>query len=73
MQDSFNDLALTDALRAAVNVLRDSAEARRMPSGEALPEPAAAAHAHAADLLEEVLQDAAALAGRLPRPGTPQP
>lgn len=30
------DLALADALRLAINVLRDSAESRKMPSGVVL-------------------------------------
>jgi hypothetical protein len=48
------------ALRAAINVLRDSAEARRMPSGEPLDDACVRLHFDAADTLEEslsVLQD----------------
>jgi hypothetical protein len=40
------------AFRAAINVLRDSVESRRMPSGEPLGPGAVAVHARAADHLE---------------------
>jgi hypothetical protein len=43
------------ALRAAINVLRDSAESRRMPSGEPLDESSVQLHFDAADTLEESL------------------
>ena len=45
------------ALRAAINVLRDSAESRRMPSGEALDEASVQLHFDAAETLEESLSD----------------
>jgi hypothetical protein len=41
-----------DALRAAINVLRDSVESGRMPSRLKLTPEAAALHAGAADCLE---------------------
>jgi hypothetical protein len=43
------------ALRAAINILRDSAESRRMPNGEQLTEAVVQLHLDAADLLEESL------------------
>ncbi|MDR5832557.1 hypothetical protein P9250_32420 [Caballeronia sp. LP006] len=43
------------ALRAAINVLRDSAESRRMPSGEPLNEAGVEHHFEAADVLEDAL------------------
>jgi hypothetical protein len=43
------------AFRAAINVLRDSVESRRMPSGERLEPDAVDAHARAADHLEHLL------------------
>jgi len=49
------------ALRAAVNVLRDSIESGRMPSGIALPPDAADLHERAARHLETRL---AKMAGR---------
>ncbi|MBG6083190.1 hypothetical protein [Rubrivivax gelatinosus] len=39
----------------AINVLLDSAESRRMPSGEPLPGTAAHLHAEAAEELQELL------------------
>ena len=63
MKTEFNAIALEDAIRAAVNVLRDSAESGRMPSGEALPQEAIAVHLDAADRLQrlqDVLRDPAA-------------
>ncbi len=48
-------MPLEDAIRAAVNVLRDSAESGRMPSGEALPQEAIAVHLDAADRLLSLL------------------
>lgn len=68
MRDRFNGLALEDALRAAINVLRDSAESRRMPSGEALTSAAVDVHAGAADLLEDVLRDTGENSGKLTLP-----
>jgi hypothetical protein len=43
------------ALRAAINVLRDSAESRRMPSGEPLDEAGVELHFEAAEVLEDAL------------------
>ena len=43
------------AFRAAINVLRDSVESRRMPSGEPLGPDGVTLHARAADHLEELL------------------
>ncbi len=54
------------ALRAALNVLRDSVEAQRMPSGESLKAGAAEVHEQAIDRLAKALaavQDGAALPG----------
>lgn len=45
------------ALRAAINVLRDSAESRKMPNGEPLIEAFVQLHLDAADVLEESLSD----------------
>ncbi|MFL9936456.1 hypothetical protein P0D88_47465 [Paraburkholderia sp. RL18-103-BIB-C] len=45
------------ALRAAINVLRDSAESRKMPSGEPLDDASVQLHFNAADTLEESLSD----------------
>ncbi len=39
-----SELTLADALRLAINVLRDSAESHRMPSGIALDNARALAH-----------------------------
>jgi len=44
------------ALRAAVNLLRDSVECSRMPSGELLAPDAVALHTHAAQHLEKQLR-----------------
>ena len=55
MKPEFNAMPLEDAIRAAVNVLRDSAESGRMPSGEALPQAAIAVHLDAADRLLSLL------------------
>ncbi|EKS71888.1 MULTISPECIES: hypothetical protein [Caballeronia] len=45
------------ALRAAINVLRDSAESRKMPNGEPLTDASVQLHFDAADLLDESLSD----------------
>jgi hypothetical protein len=50
-------LTIALALRAAINVLRDSAESRKMPSGEPLDEASVQLHFDAADALEESLSD----------------
>lgn len=46
-----------DALRLAINVLRDTAESRRMPSGVPLDSATADLHAAAAETLEATLAD----------------
>lgn len=51
-----SDVTLADALRLAINVLRDSAESRRMPSGIELDDALAALHADAADVLDGSLE-----------------
>lgn len=43
------------ALRAAINVLRDSAESRKMPSGVPLDEVSVQLHRDAADTLQQSL------------------
>lgn len=50
-------LTVALALRAAINVLRDSAESRRMPSGEPLDDAGVELHFDAAETLEESLTD----------------
>ncbi|WP_186057829.1 hypothetical protein [Burkholderia gladioli] len=50
------DLTLADALRLAINLLRDAAESRKMPSGIELDDAAASLHADAAGVLEESLE-----------------
>ena len=45
------------ALRAAINVLGDSAESRKMPNGEPLTDTVVQLHLDAADMLEESLSD----------------
>lgn len=50
------DITLADALRLAINVLRDSVESRKMPSGVDLNDAAAELHASAADVLNESLE-----------------
>jgi hypothetical protein len=45
------------ALRAAINVLRDSVESRKMPSGELLDEASVQLHFDAAETLEDSLSD----------------
>lgn len=49
------DLTLADALRLAINVLRDAAESRKMPSGEVLDDITAELHTSAADVLNQSL------------------
>lgn len=68
MKDHFNGLALEDALQAAINLLRDSAESGRMPSGVALPASANNVHRAAAELLEDALRYNRATAARLTPP-----
>jgi hypothetical protein len=52
-----SELTLADALRLAINVLRDSAESHRMPSGIALDDPIVHLHMVAAETLEASLSD----------------
>lgn len=54
-EERMTQLTTALALRAAINVLRDSAESRRMPSGEALDDACARLHAEAAEVLEDAL------------------
>ncbi|WP_196482984.1 hypothetical protein [Burkholderia cepacia] len=49
------DLSVADALRLAINSLRDIAESRKMPSGVELDDATAELHAVAADVLGESL------------------
>jgi len=50
-------LTVADSLRLAINILRDAAESRKMPSGIELDQSTAALHADAADTLEVSLAD----------------
>jgi hypothetical protein len=50
-------LTIADALLLAINVLRDSAELRKMPSGIDLDDAIANLHADAAETLEGSLSD----------------
>ncbi|MCX4149934.1 hypothetical protein PQR37_19205 [Paraburkholderia nemoris] len=50
-------LTVALALRAAINVLRDSAESRKMPNGDPLNEVVVQLHFDAAETLEESLSD----------------
>lgn len=50
------DLPLADALRLAINTLRDVAESRKLPSGIELDDATADLHASAADVLDESLE-----------------
>jgi len=59
------------ALRAALNVLRDSVESGRMPSGLPLEPAARDMHERAIDRLEPLLRHVQA--GRALRPSAPKP
>lgn len=48
------------AFRAAINILRDSVESGRMPSGEKLTSDSSALHQSAADHLETLLRQSVA-------------
>ena len=50
-------LTPADALRLAINVLRDSAESYKMPSGISLDRATAELHADAAETLKATLAD----------------
>jgi hypothetical protein len=52
-----SNLTIALALRAAINVLRDSAETRKMPSGEPLDDASVQLHLDAAETLEDALSD----------------
>lgn len=49
-------LSVADALHLAINVLRDSAESRKMPCGIELDTTISALHMEAAEVLAESLQ-----------------
>lgn len=51
------ELTVADALRLAINVLRDAAESRKMPSGIGLDDANVDLHAEAAETLEASLAD----------------
>lgn len=50
------EMTNANALRLAINVLRDSAEPRRMPSGPELDDAAAGLNARSADVPDEPLE-----------------
>lgn len=50
-------LTMADALRLAINVLRDAAESRRLPSGTTLDAAEVDLHDAAADQLQGALAD----------------
>jgi hypothetical protein len=50
-----SSLTPADALRLAINVLKDTAESRKMPSGIELDQSIADLHADAAETLEATL------------------
>jgi hypothetical protein len=49
------DMTPADALRLAINLLRDAAESLRTPSGERLDQASGELHADAAETLETTL------------------
>ncbi|WP_185673660.1 hypothetical protein [Burkholderia stagnalis] len=51
------EMTIADALHLAINVLRDTAESRKMPSGVELDDATAELHADAAETLEASLSD----------------
>ena len=61
-----NILLTADALRLAINVLRDSAESRHMPSGVELNDACVNLHLDASEALEQCLTDLAADVNDLP-------
>ena len=72
MADSADTMNLDEAtLRAALNVLRDSVESGRMPSGLPLEPAAREMHERAIDHLEPLLRQVQA--GRGLRPRAPKP
>jgi len=60
------DLITTDALRLAINVLRDVGESHKMPSGIELDDATAALHLDAAEALAVTLKDLQDLEGTPP-------
>ncbi len=50
------DLTVADAIRLAINALRDVSESHKMPSGIELDKATAELHASAADVLDESLK-----------------
>ncbi|MDN7805700.1 hypothetical protein [Burkholderia gladioli] len=50
------DLTVADALRLAINALRDVAESHKMPSGIELDDATSELHGSAADMLGELLE-----------------
>jgi hypothetical protein len=56
-KQTMSNLTVADALRLAINMLRDSAESRKLPSGMDLEESIANLHADAADTLAASLSD----------------
>lgn len=50
------ELTIADALRLAINALRDVAESHKMPSGVELDDATAELHASAADVLDDSLE-----------------
>ncbi len=72
MADSNDTMNMDEAaLRAALNVLRDSVESGRMPSGLPLEPSARAMHERAIEHLEPLLKQVQT--GRALRPHTPTP
>ena len=55
MKAAMPSLTVSDALRLAINLLKDSAESRRMLSGIELDQATADLHADAAETLESSL------------------
>ena len=51
------ELTPADALRVAINVLKDAAESRKMPSGIAIDAATSDIHADAAQVLQSLLED----------------
>lgn len=51
------NLDLADALCVAINLLKDSAESRKMPSGIPLDQATADLHADVAEMLEAICAD----------------
>jgi len=56
MGHAMPEMLPSDALTLAINVLRDVAESRKMPSGQRIDQAVADLHADAADTLNESLR-----------------